>query len=137
MELPLQITFRDISPSAAIEQHIHEHAAKLEKFFSRIMGCRVVLSAPEIQHHKKPIYHVQIDITVPGGEIVVNKERRENHENEDVYVAIRDAFHTAERQLRNHAKRQRGAVKNHEHPAPIPTVDPDEPETAAIEEAMG
>ncbi len=76
MELPLKITFRDITSSPALEDHIREKAAKLERFHSRIHGIRVTLSAPDLQHHKKHTYHVQLDLKIPGADIVVNKERR-------------------------------------------------------------
>ena len=114
MQLPLKITFRDISPSPAIEAHVREKAQKLEKFHSRILGIRVTVSAPDLQHHKRATHHVQVDVKVPGSEIVVNKERRENHENEDVYVAIRDAFSSAERQLRQLSERKRDGLKTQE-----------------------
>lgn len=130
MELPLKITFRDISPSPAIEEHIREKASKLERFHSRIHGIRVTVSAPELQHHKKPTFHVQVDLKIPGAEIVVNKERREVHENEDVYTAIRDAFNTAERQLRQLSEKRRSDAKGG---GELPDPDTD----AITNEALG
>jgi len=43
MQLPLQISFRDIPPSAAVEAKIRERADKLERYYDRINGCRVVI----------------------------------------------------------------------------------------------
>ena len=37
-------------------------------------------------------------------------------ENEDPYVAVRNAFNTAARWLEEHARRKRGEVKTHEEP---------------------
>jgi len=48
-ENPLQITFRDIERSDALETHIREKAEKLETFFEPIMSCRVVVEMPH-QH---------------------------------------------------------------------------------------
>lgn len=109
MQLPLQITARDFELTDAIEANIREKAGKLEAFYDRIMGCRVIIEIPHRHHHKGHLYHVRIDMTVPGGELVV---RREPHV--DLYVALRDAFDAARRQLRDYASRQRGDIKYHE-----------------------
>ncbi len=138
MKLPLQITFRHMPPSPAIEENIREKAAKLDELHDGIMGCRVTVEAPHRHHRKGKAYVVRIDLTVPGGELVINREPKrlvpkkakggreldkdfaESHEpskhaaHEDIYVAIRDAFNAAGRKLGDHAQRRRGEVKIHE-----------------------
>ncbi len=114
MQMPLQITFRDMKPSAAVEDRIRERATELDQFYDRIMRCRVVVHAPHRHHHQGKLFHVRIDLTVPGAELVVNREPAMHHAYEDVYVAIRDAFDAAQRQLADYARRQRGDVKVHE-----------------------
>ncbi len=114
MDSPLQITFRGVSPSEAIETKVRERAARLERHYDHIIGCRVVIEATHHRQHQGTIYNVRIDLTVPGGELVVNRESAENHAHEDLYVAIRDAFDAARRRLEDHGRRQRGAVKVHE-----------------------
>ncbi len=109
MELPLQITLRDISPSEAVEGYIRERAAKLDVFYDRITSCRVVVEAPVRHHRKGGPFKVRIDLTVPGDELVVNR-----HTDEDIYVAIREAFDAARRRLEEYVRRQRGSVKTHE-----------------------
>ena len=116
MQLPLQVTFRNMDASPAVEAAVREKAAKLERFIDQIMSCRVVIEAPHRRHHKGKLYEVHIDMTVPGGEIVVNKEKRKNHAHEDVYVAVRDAFDAAARRLEDYARKRRGDVKVHEAP---------------------
>ncbi len=116
MQIPVQITFRDVPPSEAVEAHIREKVAKLEKFFDHLMACRVVVEAPHRHHHKGRLYHVRIDLTIPGGELVVSRAHNDEHAHEDVYVAIRDAFDAARRQLQDHVRRRRGEVKVHEGP---------------------
>jgi len=114
MKLPLQITTRDLPMTEAIDQAIRAKAEKLETFYDQIMGCRVLIENPHRHHHKGVLYNVRLDITVPGGELVV---KREPHE--DLYVSIRDAFDAARRQLQEYAKKQRGQVKRHEEPAKV------------------
>ena len=41
MKVPLQVTFRDIPPSAAVESRIREKVQKLHRFYDRITACRV------------------------------------------------------------------------------------------------
>lgn len=117
MQLPLQISFRDIPPSAAVEARIRERADKLDLYYDRIMSCRVVVEAPHGRHHQGKLFHVRVDLIVPGGELVVSREPAQHHAHEDVFVAIRDAFDAAQRQLADYARRQRGQTKTHEAPA--------------------
>ncbi|HXV83474.1 MAG TPA: HPF/RaiA family ribosome-associated protein [Candidatus Binatia bacterium] len=140
MRFPLQIKFRNMPQSQAIEDNIREKASKLDSFYDRIMSCRVVVEAPHRHRRKGKAYEVRIDLTVPGGELVINRSPKrlkaaksslaeqpettliESHEpsklgaHADVYVAIRDAFNAASRKLQDYARRQSGAVKLHEGP---------------------
>ncbi len=116
MQLPLQITFRNIESSPAVEAKIRERAAELDRYHDHIMGCRVVVESPHRRHHQGKLYHVRVDLTVPGGELAVSREPAEHRAFEDVYVAIRDAFDAARRQLEDHARRRRREVKAHAAP---------------------
>jgi ribosomal subunit interface protein len=114
MQLPLEITFRNMEPSEFLEAKVRERAEKLDRFASHIMSCRVVVEAPHKHHNKGNLYHVRIDITVPGKEIVVSREPDQRHAHEDAYVAVRDAFDAARRQLEDYVAHRRGNVKVHE-----------------------
>ncbi len=115
MQIPLQITFRDMEQSDAVEKAIREKAAKLEQF-SEIMSCRVVVEMINKHQHKGTMYHISADITVPGGEIVVSRDRGIDHSHEDIYVAIRDCFDAARRQLQDRQRKSHQKVKAHEVP---------------------
>ncbi|NIP73131.1 MAG: HPF/RaiA family ribosome-associated protein [Gammaproteobacteria bacterium] len=116
MQLPLQITFRGMERSEAMEAAIREKAEKLDQFHERIMSCRVMVEPDHKHHHQGTLYRVRVDITVPGDELVVSREPGLNHAHEDAYVAIRDAFDAAGRQLKAYVRRRRGKVKTHETP---------------------
>ena len=45
MEIPLQISFRNMDPSPAVEERIRKKAAKLERFHDRIIGCTIRASS--------------------------------------------------------------------------------------------
>jgi hypothetical protein len=68
MQLPLQITARNVSLSEAAEGDIRLKAAALDTYYDRIMSCRVVVEGPG-RHHRKGPYTVRIDLTVPGAEL--------------------------------------------------------------------
>ena len=116
MKQPLDIIFRDMPPSEFVETRIKEKAAMLDKFYDRIMSCRVVVEMPHSHHNKGKLFHVTVDLTVPDGELIVNRSPRDHHAHEDVYVAIRDAFDAAKRQLQEYARKRRGDVKRHQAP---------------------
>ena len=114
MAIPLQITFRNMTPAPAVRARIREHAERLERIHDRIMSCRVVIRSPHRHHRKGQIFQVSIDAKVPGTEIAVNRDPGEHHAHQDVYVAVRDAFNALSRRLEDVARRRRGDVKAHE-----------------------
>lgn len=118
MEMPVQVTFRNMEHSEAIEADVREKAAKLEEFFDRIIGCRVVVEEPHRSHHRGKLVHVRIELTVPGRELVVSREPAEHHAHEDAYVAVRDAFRAMKRQIEDHVRLLRGDAKRHATPVP-------------------
>jgi hypothetical protein len=79
MQSPVQITFRNIRPSATIEEWVRTEADKLDSFYNRVMACRVVIEVPHRHHRKGSPYHIRIDLTVPGEEIVVKREPSLSH----------------------------------------------------------
>jgi ribosomal subunit interface protein len=117
MQLPLQIAFRNMESSPAVETRIRERVARLDHYYKHIMSCRVVVESPHRHRRQGKVFHIRLDVTVPQGELVVNREPEEDHAHEDVFVAIRDAFDAMQRRLQDYAREQRGAVKTHE---PLP-----------------
>jgi len=114
MQIPVQIAFRNLKPSEAVTAEINERAAKLENFCDRIIGCRVTVQALHKHHRRGHHYHVRVDVTVPGAELVAGREPDEHHAYTDIYVAIRDAFDAVRRQLEEYVRERRGDVKTHE-----------------------
>lgn len=113
METPLQISFHGINPSAAMEGLIRNHAEELEKFFDRIVSCRVSLEAPPRHQHQGGPFRVSIEIGVPGHTIVVGRAPAHDVSHADAGAAVNDAFRAAGRQLEDYARRMRGDVKTH------------------------
>jgi len=115
MALPLQISFRNMDRSEALEREIAERAEKLERFSDRIMGCRVLVETRH-RHQQGNLYHVRVDLALPGDDIIVDREADLDHSHEDVYVAVRDAFDAARRRCEDQVRRRDQRVKAHESP---------------------
>ena len=131
MILPIQISFRNMAPSEAVEARVREEVSKLETFYKGIVRCRVVIELPHKHQQKGYPYHVRIDLTVPGADLVVKREpnlysglrhvesekKSKSYEvraaHKDVFVVIRDAFKEARRQLQDYSRRMRGQTKIH------------------------
>lgn len=109
MQREVQITLHGLPASEALEAHIRDKVAKLEEFYPQITGCRVTVEQPAKHKHQGKLFSVRVDVRVPGSEVVVNRDQ-----DEDVYVALRDAFDAAKRQLEDYGRKQRGETKHHD-----------------------
>lgn len=105
MGLPLQITFRDLDHSDAIESYVRARAEKLDAVSSRLVKCHVAIEAPHRSKHHGRHYRVRLDLAIPGRELVVDRCPDESRATEDVYAAIDHAFDHAVRRLRDEAKK--------------------------------
>ena len=114
--IPLQITWRGIQPSAALEADIRRKAAKLEQFSHHILRCKVMVEASHRHHHQGNLYRLHLVMTLPHREIVITRDPAKKHAHEDMYVAIRDAFDAAGRQVQDYARHRQGNVKQHALP---------------------
>lgn len=104
-----EITVRDIENTPAIQDQIEKKLHKLEQFYDRIESCKVVIDIPQNHKHNGKIYNVTLEILVPGKKLVVNR-----NPNEDLYVAIRDAFDALTNQVKDYRDRQQGDTKTHQ-----------------------
>ena len=113
MLVPLQITYRGMDESAALSAVVQAKVRKLERFYEHIGGCRVLIEIPHRHKRTGEHVHVRIDLTVPGQELVVEREPALRARHEDAYVAVTDAFRAARRELLDWSRRHRGDVKSH------------------------
>lgn len=107
MKTPLQTTFRDVHPTPELEELILEQARKLESHCPELIGCRVAVDGPPRRHRQGGHYQVRIDVTIPGEELVVNRDPNGSDRHEQCDAAIRDTFKTARRMLEEHRQRRR------------------------------
>ena len=108
MKQALEVRFLGLEPSPAVEAAAREKAAKLDQFRGDLMSCRVTIELAHKHKHQGQPYAVRIDVTVSDQELCIDRVQ-----NEDVYVALRDAFDAMKRQLEDSARRARGQEKLH------------------------
>ncbi|MEX0856462.1 MAG: HPF/RaiA family ribosome-associated protein [Gemmatimonadota bacterium] len=116
MQVPPEIALRDVPRTDAVERAIESGIAQLEEVHDQIMACRIAVELPHRRHRQGNLYRVRVDLTVPGAEIVVSRLPPEEVANEDVVVAIGEAFDTARTRLLEHARKRRAESKSAETP---------------------
>ncbi|MBT5458697.1 MAG: ribosome-associated translation inhibitor RaiA [Rhodospirillaceae bacterium] len=98
-DFSIEILFRNMDHSDAVEADIRTKIAALERYSDRFIDCRVVVDAPHKHCQKGGLYDVHINIAMPGQDVVINRTGSQDHAHEDIYVAVRDAFDAAARKL--------------------------------------
>lgn len=108
MQVPPEITFRNLEPSDAVKARIQEEVGKLEEIFDRVITCRVMVEVPHQRHRSGNHYHVRIELSVPTQELVVSRDPADRRTRENLNASITHAFEEMQRQLRDYAERLRG-----------------------------
>ena len=111
MNLPLQITFRHMEPSPALEERIRKLMGRLEKFSAHVLHCHVVVEEPHQHGRQGSLFEFRIEITVPEEKIVVARTHDLDHAHENAYVSLRDAFRIVRRKLEDYERRHRQEIK--------------------------
>ena len=117
MQRPLQITFKGMESSPALEALIRERVERLETLYPRLIGCRVVVEIPHrgSETAKVPIA-IAVEADIPGRGPVVGKDEVDRREaKQDHTTALNSAFEAVERQLEKLADIQNDEVKVHEN----------------------
>lgn len=114
MQIPLEMTFRDVRKTEAVEKLIEEKVAKLEKICDYMVSCRLAIDMPQRHQQRGNSFRVRIDIRVPHGhELVIKRESGQGKINGTLPQTLREAFSAAARQLKELVKKQRDEVKTH------------------------
>jgi ribosomal subunit interface protein len=108
MDVPVQISFQGVDHSDAVEAAVRDKLRQLGRTAGPIQSCRVVIASPQRRQQQGRKVAVRIDLTIPGRALVVNRV-----ENEDVYLALRDAFDDMRRQLAEALGQQRARTGLH------------------------
>lgn len=113
MQQTAQIQFRDMEETPSTRKAVEKHIARLERFFPRIIGCQVLVEAPHHHQKKGNPFHIRIDVSVPGKEIIINPQTKNGSAPENFYEALNRSFGAASRALKEYIRIRRGQVKAH------------------------
>lgn len=130
VNFPLQVTLRNMEPSEILENSIRDEAEKLGTFYDRIVNCRVSVEIPHRHHRKGKQCHVRIMLTLPGKELVIEREPSASSRSRktkaalagkvtkagphhDLRLVIHGAFKAAGRRVQDFSRLHRGEVKTH------------------------
>ena len=114
MQIPLEISYRDITKTDKLEKLIRAKTNKLEKVCDHITSCRIAIEKPQKDLNYGSPYRIRIDIRIPPGhEVVIKREPGEGNMDEPIYSIIREAFEAARRKSQELCKIQRNKIKTH------------------------
>jgi ribosome-associated translation inhibitor RaiA len=129
MQLQPVVTFRGITASAALESDIRRRIAKLQRYYPRMIGCRVLVAQPGRHRCAGRAFNVRIDMSMPQGHVEIShaaslradarEAEQDSYRKQDASVserryatvAVREAFESARRRLQDFGRRQRGDIK--------------------------
>lgn len=118
MDVPLELSFRNMDVSPAVETRVRERAAKLEQYFQHLTSCRVIVEAPPRQGRGSQVFHVTIEMGVPRKPELVVRNDDTDERHEDIYYALGETFDVAERRLRKFSERLEGKANRRLPPDP-------------------
>lgn len=93
------VEFHNMEPSDAVRTRAEQLLGKLLRASPTIIRGTMTIESRHRHHHQGNVYHVCLNLHLPGRDIVVSHDPERNHAHEDVYVAIRDACDAAKKQL--------------------------------------
>ena len=110
MRIPIQVTFRGVERSEALEETIRTKIEQIATIESKATGCEATVEPMDHRHAHGTLYRVTLVLSVPGDDLVVSREHPMDHSHEDPYVAARDALEALRRQVVER-HRKRGALR--------------------------
>lgn len=112
MQVPLELTFRDVEPSDDIKNLVRDKVAKLDQVCAHCTSCRVAIEQPQEHQKSGNKYRVRVEVNVPPGHKIVTVRGPGGEDMHlDLPALIREAFDTERRRLSELVQRQRLEVK--------------------------
>lgn len=106
MQVPMEISYKDVDKSEWIEEFIQERVDKLQRFARDLISCRVAVEKDHKRRQGGNPYYVRVETSLPGKKRLATAsehlEAREDSKTE-LQNAIRDAFEAMEKRLKKAA----------------------------------
>ena len=101
MKPAVDVVYRDFDSSAALNDIITKKFEKLNRYTDQIVHSRVVLDIPHNHKRKGKQFRASIELDIKGHPVAITQD------DESIHVAVRDAFSSAERKVKQLVDRQR------------------------------
>jgi hypothetical protein len=114
MQMPMDVSYRDVMRTVALDRLIRTQAGKLERVCDHIVSAHLAIERPQRHQRSGSPFRVRLDVRVPPGhEVVVTREPGEGDLHDPLTTVVRTVFSRAERRLRSLVEEQHGEVKRH------------------------
>ena len=114
MQIPLEMSFRNVKKTKTLEALLQKKITKLETICSYITSCQIAIEKPNQHQHNGNPFRVRISLSIPPShKLVVRRESTEGDLHDDLRAVIGNAFDAARRQLKKLVEKQRNEVKTH------------------------
>lgn len=111
MSFPINITYDDLPPSAALSARIEQLVLRLTRYAPRITSCQVTVRRSEHRHRKGNRFMVTFSVNTPGGAFRASRTSDTDQGHEGAYFAAHDAFDAIRRQLEDFIRERREPVQ--------------------------
>ena len=101
MKPAVDVVYRDLDSSASLNEVISKKLEKLSRYSDQIIHSRVVLDTPHNHKHKGKQFRASIELDIKGHPVAVAQD------NESIHLAVRDAFISAERKVKQITAKQK------------------------------
>jgi len=114
MRIPLELSFQGLNRSEAMEEQIRKDVDKLDRICDQLISCRVGVRRDQKSRNTANPFRIRIEMRVPPGKnLIVTHESGLKEAADDLPTALKNAFKSAHRRLRELVAKQQGAVKSH------------------------
>jgi ribosome-associated translation inhibitor RaiA/cold shock CspA family protein len=116
MQIEPIISYQNLDHSPAVEDLVRKRIEALEKRYNRITGCEVTLNAPQKRKLHGRVFHVRLNLRLPGPDLSISREVALGSAQDDLILAVNRAFSAAEKAIKKRKKLMGGVEVKHHAP---------------------
>jgi len=114
MQIPLEVSFRNVKKTKTLELLLQKKITKLETICNYITSCQIAIEKKNQHQQNGNPFRVRISLSIPPShKLVVRRESSEGDLHDDLRSVIGNAFDAARHQLEKVVEKQRNDVKTH------------------------
>jgi nucleotide-binding universal stress UspA family protein/ribosome-associated translation inhibitor RaiA/cold shock CspA family protein len=111
---PFEIAYEGVESSSAVERHVLRGMKRLERVSPDLIAAHVTVAAHDRRHVTGNLYDVRLTLALPGPDVVISRTPPPHRQDEDLVLAIGEAFDKARRQLIDRYETERAELRSRE-----------------------